>query len=158
MTFATRPARVADWPRLWPLMQAMGTGDPEDLVLKRFTDVVDGPWWRVVVVELDGELLGYAAAQDYGDHLRGGFDGRIARLHDVFVRPELRHQGVGRALVAAVEGWAAERVRYLQWQAHGTRAAPFYERLGHHGSPCPQPEYPEFEVDFGPRPSGVGRD
>jgi hypothetical protein len=43
-------------------------------------------------------------------------------------------------------------VRYLQWQAHESRAAPFYQRLGYQGAPCPQPDYPEFEIDFGPRP------
>ncbi|MDZ5445397.1 hypothetical protein U2F26_22145 [Micromonospora sp. 4G57] len=40
------------------------------------------------------------------------------------------------------------RVRYLEWQAHRERAAPFYERLGHRGESCPQPEYPTFILDF----------
>ena len=48
--------------------------------------------------------------------------------------------------------WAGERVRHLEWQAHESRSAPFYVRLGYRGEPCPQPEYPTFEVDFGPRP------
>jgi hypothetical protein len=48
----------------------------------------------------------------------------------------------------AVVEWASPRVRHLQWQAHETRAAPFYERLGYRGSPCPQPDHPEFEITF----------
>jgi hypothetical protein len=50
--------------------------------------------------------------------------------------------------VSAVTEWAAERVRYLEWQAHHERSAPFYERLGYSGQPCPQPDYPTFEIDF----------
>ncbi len=152
MAPTTRPARPEDWAQTWPLMQAMGTREPVDQVERRYRAALDDPFWCVVVAEVDHELLGYAVAQDYGDHLRGGFDGRIARLHDVFVAPGRRHQGAGRALVDAVRTWAAGRVRYLQWQAHESRAAPFYQRLGYQGAPCPQPDYPEFEIDFGPRP------
>lgn len=58
---------------------------------------------------------------------------------------------MGRALLAAVSDWAAGRVRYLEWQAHRERAAPFYERLGHRGEACPQPEYPTYVLDLGSR-------
>ncbi|WP_236647617.1 GNAT family N-acetyltransferase [Micromonospora sicca] len=93
-------------------------------------------------------LTGYAAAQDQGPHLRSGDAHRVARLHDRYVRPDRRRHGVGRALLAAVSDRAAGWVRYLEWQAHRERAAPFYERLGHRGEPCPQPEYPTFILDF----------
>src|SRR5207248_250190 len=97
----------------------------------------------------DGErLLGYAAAQDYGDHLRAGKEGRVARLHDLYVREHDRRLGVGTLLMEAVVHWASGRVRYLQWQAHEISAAPFYTRLGYQGEPCPQPEYPSFEITF----------
>lgn len=103
----------------------------------------------LIVVAGEGtRLLGYAAAQDHGDHLRAGKEGRVARLHDVYVAPDARHTGVGRLLMEAVVRWASTRVRYLQWQAHESESAPFYERLGYRGDPCPQPDYPEFEVTF----------
>lgn len=50
--------------------------------------------------------------------------------------------------MAAVVDWAGERVRWLEWQGHHERAAPFYERLGYRGQPCPQPDYPTFEIEF----------
>lgn len=102
----------------------------------------------LVLGEVDGTVVGYAAVQDFGDHLRTGRRGRVARLHDLFVAPVARGVGVGTALMAAVVAWAEPRVGYLQWQAHHVDAAPFYERLGFRGEPCPQPDYPEFEIAF----------
>jgi GNAT superfamily N-acetyltransferase len=69
------------------------------------------------------------------------------------VRPGRRLAGVGRALMAAVSQWAGQRVRYLEWQAHRERAASCYQRLGYRGDPCPQPDYPSFEIDFRPPPA-----
>lgn len=144
----TRDAATRDWPQVWPLLQGMGTRDAEAVVRRRFDAVVADAQWLVVVAEIDGAVVGYAAAQDHGDHLRSGRRGRVARLHDLYVDPTVRRGGVGRALMAAVVGWAEGRVGYLQWQAHESDAAPFYERLGYHGEPCPQPDYPEFEIAF----------
>lgn len=69
-------------------------------------------------------------------------------MHDLFVVPQARRQGGGRALMQEAVTWAGGRVRYLEWQAHETRAAPFYERLGYHGEACPQPDYRTFELTF----------
>ena len=149
MTVHVRAAKVGDWQRLWPLIQGMGTKSDEESARARFHRLVGDPAWLIAVAVGDAPgLVGYAAAQDYGEHLRAGDEGRIARLHDVFVDPTQRQHGVGRSLVAAVVEWAEARVGYLQWQAHETTAAPFYERLGYRGDPCPQPEYPEFEIAF----------
>lgn len=147
-----RPARLEDWATLWPLLVAMGTpaGADEGSAHDRFGAIADDPSWCVAGAAKGGsELLGYAAAQDFGEPLRSGADGRVARLHDLFVDPSARRTGLGAALMQFVVGWASERVRYLQWQAHEHDAAPFYERLGYVGAACPQPEYPEFEIVFG---------
>jgi len=126
----------------------MGVRDDEASAQTRFLRLADDPAWLIVVAGEGTRLLGYAAAQDHGDHLRAGKEGRVARLHDVYVAPDARHTGVGRLLMEAVVRWASTRVRYLQWQAHESESAPFYERLGYRGDPCLQPEYPEFEVTF----------
>ena len=157
MDVVVRRAASRDWPSLWPLLVGMGVpeGQNEDEVRRRFARSSTDPAWCLALAfaHPDGaeHAVGYAVAQDHGAPLRGGDAGRIARLHDLFVAPAARRTGVGAALLAHVIGWAATRVRYLQWQAHETDAAPFYERLGHVGQPCPQPDYPEFEIEF-PRP------
>lgn len=149
MRVSVRAARDDDWTLLIPLLVGMGGHrGQQELSYARFLRLADDPAWLVVVAD-DGEgLVGYAAAQDYGDHLRAGKEGRVARLHDVYVVPKSRNAGVGRQLMDVVVHWASTRVRHLQWQAHETRAAPFYERLGYRGEPCPQPDHPEFEITF----------
>lgn len=104
-----------------------------------------------MVAEQASALVGYAAAQDYGPRLRASAAGRFGRLHDVYVTADRRRGGLGRSLMLAVESWASSRVAYLHWQAHHERSDPFYEALGYRGDPCPQPEYPEFEIAFGSR-------
>lgn len=143
-----RSVREADWPALWPLLQDMGTDDSEAVARARFHRLRVDPLWRIAVAEVGGSVVGYAAAQDLGSHFSYGDAHRTARFHDLWVASDRRGGGAGRALVAAVTAWAAGRVRYLEWQAHETRSAPFYEHLGFHGEPCPQPEYPTFTVEF----------
>ena len=148
MTIHVREATDADWNGLWPLFLGMGTASNEAAAKSRFDRLSVGGSWLIVVALDDSDYLGYGAAQDYGEHLRAGRDGRAARLHDLFVIESRRRNGVGRALMDAVVEWARVRVSYLQWQAHEERSAPFYERLGYRGDPCPQPDYPEFEIAF----------
>jgi GNAT superfamily N-acetyltransferase len=150
MGVSVRAARRDDWAQMWPLLVGMGgvRGDEEEQTHTRFLRLADDPAWLIIVADDGQRLDGYAAAQDYGDHLRAGKQGRVARLHDVYVVPTSRNAGVGRLLMDAVVKWAATRVRYLQWQAHESRSAPFYQKLGYQGQPCPQPDYPEFEIKF----------
>ncbi|MFE9689850.1 GNAT family N-acetyltransferase [Micromonospora sp. NPDC005806] len=149
MPIVVRALSPEDWPQLWPMLQDMGVNDEQpDVQRQRYLRLLAGPRWVILGAQHGKKLAGYAAAQDHGPHLRAGDDHRVARLHDLYVRPELRSGGVGRALMAAVRDWAAQRVRYLEWQAHRERAAPFYERLGYQGMACPQPDYPTFEVDL----------
>lgn len=148
MSTEVRDLRDLDWPNLWPSSRPLGTPDDEAESKRTFTTLTADPRWLIVGAFTEsGKLVAYAAAQDYGPHLRY-VDHRTARLHDLRVKPEARRTGVGRALMHIVHRWAAVHVRYLEWQAHETTAAPFYERLQYHGEPCPPPEYPYFEVTF----------
>lgn len=126
----------------------MGTHHPEAAVEARYSQTFRDHLWAVIGAFDGGQLLGYTSLQDYGSHLRTGDDHRIGRLHELWVDPAHRRRGVGSHLLDAAKDWASQRVRYLEWQAHEHRSAPFYERLGYRGNPCPQPDYPTFVIDF----------
>ena len=86
----------------------------------------------LLVAERDGRLVGLATAVPW-------FPAPIYRaseevfLTDLFVDPEARRQGVGRALVEAVRGWAgdrgAKRVR-LRVVSGNAAAEAFWAALG----------------------------
>lgn len=143
-----RALTAADWPRFWPMLHDMGTDDDESTARERYLELLTDPRWGILAAVAGDQLAGYAAIQDYGPHLRIGSLHRIARMHDLYVRPEFRLRGVGRELMRGAADWAAGHARYLEWQAGVTSSAPFYERLGYRGEACPQPEYPTFVIDF----------
>jgi GNAT superfamily N-acetyltransferase len=58
-------------------------------------------------------------------------DPDIGRLRHLYVRAALRGQGVGRALVNALEAWAEPRYRALRLRTDTEAAAQFYEHLGY---------------------------
>ncbi|MEV5960367.1 GNAT family N-acetyltransferase [Kribbella sp. NPDC051952] len=143
---AVRKLTMDDWAELWPLVKGFGTALDEPDTRELYTGLVADPRWAAFGYD-DNGLIGYAVIQDYGPHLRAGRHHQ-ARLHDLYVHPDSRHTGASRALMTAVITWASTRVRHLEWQANAQTAAPFYEHLGHQGDPCPQPEYPTFQVHF----------
>lgn len=149
MTFTTRQLGSEDWQAFWPMLKDMGTDDEEPTARRRYELLLKDPRWAVLGAVDGNRLVGYAAIQDYGTHLRLGDLHRMSRLHDLYVRPNDRRRGAGTALMEAVKRWAAERVRYVEWQAGRQTSAPFYERLGYKGDAFPQPEYPTFCIEVG---------
>ncbi len=57
-------------------------------------------WYHGLVAVQDAKVVGYAAALPLG---RLGYGARGLDLHHLFVMPDARHLGVGRALVRGVE-------------------------------------------------------
>ena len=142
-----RPAILADWPSLFPLLSHMGYLDSEQSAKSRFEQLLPRSDHYLPIALLGTSLVGYAWVQNYGAHLRSGSS--TARLHDLFVLPNYRKLSIGTLLFHSVKTWSAHNtVRYLEWQA-SQAALGFYERLGYQGNPCPQPDYPFFEIDFG---------
>lgn len=130
------------------LAARMGRIDALGAVAARMHRILDEPDHRLSVAERGGRLVGYAWAQNFGQHLRSGE--AIVRMHDLFVGPPDRRSGVGLRLFGHVRAWAAEQgATYLQWQASEDALA-FYRALGLDGNPCPDPGHPFFEVVLRP--------
>lgn len=87
---------------------------------ERIQSLIDASDHCILVAELDGRIVGYAAAQDYGPALRR--DWSVARMHDLWVSPDARRRGAGRALFAAIRDWAEHEtnIRLLEWQSTET--------------------------------------
>lgn len=131
-----RVASSVDLVALEPLLQRWGSDDAPDEKVVRYRERlawnVENPTHHVLVAAVDGDVVGYAAAQDYGPALHQ--DRSIARMHDLWVSPSARGRGVGTALFEAVRDWAQRetRIGMLQWQASDV-AIDFYRTLGLEG-------------------------
>ncbi|WP_405218684.1 GNAT family N-acetyltransferase [Agrococcus sp. Ld7] len=115
------------------LIAAHRHADEDDEKVDRYRERLDAlvvnDAHHIVVAEADGQVVGYAAAQDYGPAPQR--DWSIARMHDLWVSPDARGRGAGTALFRAVQQWAEEqtRIRVLEWQSLEV-AADFYRKLG----------------------------
>jgi GNAT superfamily N-acetyltransferase len=88
------------------------------------------PKFRAVIAEWNGEPAGYALFFEF----YSTFQGRAGLfLDDIFVRPNLRKQGIGKALLDHVAG-IAWRGKYfcMRWEVldWNTAAIDFYRSLG----------------------------
>lgn len=61
---------------------------------------------QVVLAYIDKEPVGFAEVSIRSDHVEGAQTAPLPYLEGWYVAPPHRSQGVGRALIAAVEQWA----------------------------------------------------
>jgi GNAT superfamily N-acetyltransferase len=138
-SFAIAPATPADVPSLHALVRALAdyerlthlcTSTPADLHAALFGP---RPAAEALIARLDADSRD-AAGFALFFHTYSTFVGRRGLwLEDVFVRPEHRGAGIGRALVRALAGIAADRGcgrfewAVLDWNEPAIR---FYESLG----------------------------
>lgn len=130
-----RPAASEDWPRIWPIFQAVvAAGDsyayPEDLTSEQAAALwMNEPPDETVVAVLDGRVVGTAKM---GPN-RGGRGAHIATA-SFMVDPDDRGHGVGRTLGQHVLAWACERgYRGIQFNAvveTNTPAVTLWQALG----------------------------
>jgi aminoglycoside 6'-N-acetyltransferase I len=57
------------------------------------------------MAEVEGEVIAFAEVSLRRDYVNGCETSPVAFLEGIYIRPERRRQGVGRALVAAAEQW-----------------------------------------------------
>jgi len=113
---SARPANPADLPRIAALAEQVideltptrgGAIWARQAARSRPVDAglahaLDDPQQLLVVGEVDGTVIGYAAVRI--DDLRDG--GRLAVLDDLYVEPDARGIGVGEAMMDEVVAWA----------------------------------------------------
>ena len=132
--FIIRPAALPDLPALLVLVEALTRhhGDepkvtPDSLARDFFGAE---PWFRVLVAELGGLVVGYAALLP---RARLGFGQRGLDLHHLFVAEGQRRLGIGAALVtASVELARGLDCDYMILGTHpdNVLAQAYYPRLG----------------------------
>jgi len=119
VSLAIRPAAPADLPLIADLIRALA--EYEKLADEvRFNEAVLGeklfgprPYAEVLIGEIDGEVQGFALFF----HNFSTFEGRPGiYLEDLFVRPEARGCGLGKALLGELARIAVERdCARLEW-------------------------------------------
>lgn len=136
MTLSIRAATPEDLPLIAELIRALA--DYEKLAdAVRFDEAVLGaklfgerPYAEVIIGEVDGAPQGFALFF----HNFSTFEGKPGvYLEDLFVRPEARGSGLGKALLARLAAIAMERdCARLEWSVldWNAPAIGFYEKLG----------------------------
>ncbi len=149
MNLSIRPADRDDLPLIAQFIRDLA--DYERLADEvRFDEAVLGerlfgarPYAEVLIGEIDGIPQGFALFF----HNFSTFEGRPGvYLEDLFVRPEARGSGLGKALLAALAKIAIERdCARLEWWVldWNDPAIRFYKKLG----ATPMDEWTTFRVD-----------
>ena len=137
MTPATiRPASIAEAEEVARLFNAINSLDgTPPLVTMTAAHVVQhllgpGPWSVLRVAEAEGTLAGFVTASPVYDSERaaGGYI-----IVDLYVRPDFRRRGIGRALVAAMAAHARRAGAVCLWwgvDEGDDTATAFYNALG----------------------------
>jgi GNAT superfamily N-acetyltransferase len=129
-----RAAVSTDVPVLLTLARELATYEHLSVAATESDYLRDGfgktPKFRALIADWDGQPAGYAMIFDF----YSTFEGRPGIfLEDVFVRPELRGKGIGKALLARIAAIAREENYFgvkwevLDWNAPSIE---FYRRLG----------------------------
>ena len=80
--------------------------------------------------EIEGEIIGYVLAFS---HQTFYTNGRVVWVEEITVAAHCRQQGIGKSLMHAVEGWAAQQDSPIVALAT-RRASDFYESIGYQAS------------------------
>jgi GNAT superfamily N-acetyltransferase len=136
MTTKIRPANPADVPQILRFIRALATyeREPDAVTATEEGLLRDGfgpnPFYSCLIAEKDGKPAGFALYFfNYSTWL--GRPGLY--LEDIFVHPEFRGLGIGKALLKKVAAIALEQgCQRLQWEVldWNTPAVDFYRAMG----------------------------
>ena len=131
-----RPARPDEAEAVAAMFNALNTMDGPPPPVAMTAEAVRrdllgaAPRAVLLVAELDGEAVGFATGNPVYDSVRAA-DALL--LNDLYVRPEARRRGAGRALVAGLAAEARRRGALCLWwgvDLGDDDALRFYEALG----------------------------
>jgi GNAT superfamily N-acetyltransferase len=105
---------------------------PEDFV-ETLREAVEAGAVEVLAAREEGRVVGVAVL---AYHLSISAAGLFASIEDLYVRPDARCRGMGRALLEAVGmRCASHGVSYVEAQVEDEEAAAFYSALGYEPAP-----------------------
>ncbi|HKH35741.1 MAG TPA: GNAT family N-acetyltransferase [Rubrobacter sp.] len=112
------------------LEEALRDGDPvPEYFADRLRKAVEAGDVEVLAARAEDQILGVALLA-YRLNVSAG--GLFASVEDLYVRPEARRRGVGRAMLKAVNELCAERgISYVEAQVEEKEAELFYAALGY---------------------------
>jgi GNAT superfamily N-acetyltransferase len=112
------------------LEEALRHGDPvPEYFADRLRKAVEAGDVEVLAARAEDQILGVALLA-YRLNVSAG--GLFASIEDLYVRPEARRRGVGRAMLKAVDELCAERgISYVEAQVEEKEAELFYAALGY---------------------------
>lgn len=137
-----RPARPADWQVLQTLNDAVfqdnAKYDPDIIVdwafsedgIKYFKALANGDKYVCFVAEVDGEAVGYIAAQAKEISYRKS---KYFEVDSIGVLPAFRSQGIGYQLMDACKQYAKEhgfQKLYVNCYSRNDNALAFYKKCG----------------------------
>ena len=127
-----RGAGLAEPLRL--LEEFLRDGEPEpESFARRLRESVEAGELEVLAARAEGRVVGVAVLA-YRLSISAG--GLFASVEDLYVKPDARRRGVGRALLEAVgKRCAARGVSYVETQVEDEEAAGFYAALGYEEEP-----------------------
>lgn len=138
MAITFRTAAAADVPTIHSLVRELAEYEREphavkigeaDMLRDGFPPDGSNPYFECLIAEEDGETAGIALYFPVYSTWRG----RCIHLEDLFVRPQFRGRGIGKALLARVAALAVERgCALLYWHVldWNQPAIGFYKSLG----------------------------
>jgi len=127
-----RGAELAEPLRLLEEFLRDGELVPESFA-RRLREAVEAGEFEVLAARAEGRVVGVAVLA-YRLSISAG--GLFASVEDLYVEPDARRRGLGRALLEAVgERCAARGVSYIEAQVEDEEATAFYAAVGYEEEP-----------------------